>query len=111
MRVWLPLLPPLPTATQELVAEQATLVNVSALPALGLATIDHAEPFQVSTSVSTGELSVLKDPTAVQAVAEMHDTPLSTLKLVFTFGMGTIAHAVPFHDSISVVATVVLGAR
>ena len=35
-----------------------------------------------------------------------HDTPLRTLELTDAgFGLGAIDHAVPFHDSISVLAT------
>jgi hypothetical protein len=73
----------------------------------GLGTIDHTEPFHDSISVSAmldwfGSYGV-NVPTAVQAEGLLHETPPRVLFwMLEVLGLGTIDHAEPFHDSISV---------
>jgi hypothetical protein len=68
----------LPTATQNVVEVQETLVRLlrlSAGPAVGVTR--HAEPSQRSTSVwLTSRRSLL--PTAMQNVREAHETPVKS---------------------------------
>jgi len=67
---------------------------------LGLGTRDQAVPFQVSIKVRYRVLVFDGNdtPTAVQALAEMHETP-SSLPTGSLLGLGTIDHAVPFQVS------------
>jgi hypothetical protein len=74
---------------------------------LGLGTIDHTDPFH--DSISDRSLCPVKyRPTAMHAAGPLHDTPdkmfsLNGLARVGgTFGLDTIDHTDPFHDSISV---------
>lgn len=64
--------------------------------------IDHVVPFQRSTSevVPAGEAD---SPTAVQAVGDVHDTPVSRLLSRTPAGAGTRSsdHTVPFQRSTS----------
>jgi hypothetical protein len=95
-----------PTAKQLVVLVHATPKrSLFAAPAgFGLATIDHAEPFQCSMSVLAGPRPAT--PTAKQLVALGHATenrpgdgdPLG-------LGLATIDHAVPFQRSMSVLVS------
>src|SRR5215469_251878 len=67
-----------------------------------LGTIDHLAPFHDSISVSPPPVVVVESPTAVQAVADTHDTAERSPPARPLFGLGTIDHLVPFHDSTSV---------
>jgi hypothetical protein len=58
--------------------------------------VDHVDPFQRSTSASISGLSA--HPTAVQALAEAHDTP-EKLPRPRTWGVGSISQLVPFQPS------------
>jgi hypothetical protein len=81
----------LPTAVQP-PAVQATPLRTlsSALKGLGVLWTDHEVPFQASARVSTTpELSV-KEPTAVQALAEVHDTPERALPVTPSEGLGVV---------------------
>src|SRR5205823_6637782 len=65
-------------------------------------TIAHTAPSQCSTSVSL-RVSVCDEPTAKQSVLLAHAAPASPLSNASaTFGLGTIAHFLPSHRSISV---------
>jgi hypothetical protein len=44
-------------------------------------------------------------PTAVQELADTHETPPSELLLVLAFGLVTTDQALPFHDSTSVTSS------
>jgi hypothetical protein len=77
----------------------------------GVGTIDHFFPFHASASVNVWADTdcgwpasfPLLLPTAVQAVAEVHDTPARVLPVVpVGLGVGTKVHVVPFHASASV---------
>ena len=67
----------------------------------GLATIDQVLPSHVSTSVLlTAVALALPLPTAVQELADRHDTPFRVLTLSpGGVGLETIDQVVPFHDS------------
>ena len=66
----------------------------------GLVTADHAVPSQDSTSVLDSD-----EPTAVQELAETHDTPS---RMLFSndapFGLDTIDQVLPSQDSTSVLS-------
>jgi hypothetical protein len=69
-------------------------------PVLGLGAIDHAVPSQDSTRVTVVPAMVPALPTAVQAVAEVHDTSTRGWSWPGSVsGLGTIDQAVPFHCS------------
>jgi hypothetical protein len=92
-----------PTAAQKAAVTQETLERVSGfwpVSGLGLGTIDHALPFQVSTRVRGRGL--LADgaelPTAVQALADTHETPSSSSKPGL-LRLCAIDQAVPFQRS------------
>jgi len=59
---------------------------------------DQLVPFHDSTSVLTTSPLRSKEPTAVQAVADAHDTPSRSAAMPGV-GVGTIDQLVPFHDS------------
>src|ERR1700678_3270164 len=63
-----------PTAAQAEGEVQETLSSSSMYPVSGLGTMDQAEPSQVSTNVLS-PWPEMKGPTAVQTVADRHDTP------------------------------------
>ena len=63
-----------PTAVQADGELHDTLSRSLMYPASGLETIDHAEPSHLSTNVSSA-WPELRLPTAVQKVADRHDTP------------------------------------
>jgi hypothetical protein len=90
-----------PTAVHAL-AERQEMPDkeLSFVPLFGLVTIDHEAPFQDSTSVSRTPLGLRWEPTAVQTVAELHETPASLLWPAF--GLDTVDQVVPFQDTTSV---------
>ena len=65
-----------PTPVQADGAEHDTPLRVSdsRLEVSGLGTIDQADPFHISTSVSLYEPSTAYSPTAVHAVELLHET-------------------------------------
>jgi hypothetical protein len=69
----------------------------------GLGTTDHAVPFQDSIR-GRARRFVVYIPTAVQALAEMQETPrrMSRSWAGLGLGLGSIDQAVPFQDSIRV---------
>jgi hypothetical protein len=96
----------LPTAKHEVALAHETDVSAGlVLPAgFGLATIDHAVPFQRSTSVR-GVMPLLASPTAKQLVVLAHETPKRSLfPAPAGFGLATIDQAEPFQRSMSVLA-------
>jgi hypothetical protein len=64
--------------------------------------IVHVVPFQASASVAQESALKVVTPTAVHAVAEVHDTPVNSLPSGQSLGVGSIAHVVPFQASASV---------
>jgi hypothetical protein len=102
-----PLLPEDPTAVQAVALVHDTpaslfWIAIDPLPGLGVGWITQLEPFQASATVSTKPLRK-KNPTAVQAVADVHDTALNTVcTLLTTFGDAWIDQLVPFHRSTKV---------
>jgi hypothetical protein len=64
--------------------------------------IAHLVPFHVSASITLLEPE-MESPTAVQTVADVHDTPFSSLLVTPTgLGVGWIAHLVPVQDAANV---------
>lgn len=68
--LWLPRLPELPTAMHQAGPAHETADSAAPLPGLGVCWIAHRRPSHRSASVATSV-----DPTAVQAGADVHDTP------------------------------------
>lgn len=68
---WLPRLPELPTAIHQAGPAQDTADSAAPPPGLGVCWIAHRRPSHRSASVATSV-----DPTAVQADADVHDTPV-----------------------------------
>ena len=94
----------LPTAVQAEAAVHETPVSSFDWVSLvfGLGTIDQVTPFHCSMRVF-GVLPTLKVPTAVQAEAAEHETPVRSFDWVsLVFGLGTIDQVTPFHCSTSV---------
>ena len=93
---------PWPTAVQARVDVHDT-PNSTAPPAgLGVGWIDHLLPFQRTASVCCPSAPAgLKLPTAMHALAEVHETPLRPLPLAGV-GVRWIAQRAPFHRSASV---------
>src|SRR5262249_56113163 len=79
-----------------------TLVRLAWLgfAGLGVGWIDHNVPFHASASVRTLSRppKTPEYPTAVQAVADVHDTEAKTLTAP-RVGVGWIDHGAPFHTS------------
>jgi hypothetical protein len=65
---------------------------------------DHSVPFQCSASGPTGVLRWKIPPTAVQSVADTHDTPERSLELLCALGDGMIDQTAPSQCSTSVKA-------
>jgi hypothetical protein len=80
---------------------QDTLPRPLLIPPRGLGTTDHLVPFQDSTRARV-ERPLSKLPTAVHAVAEIHDTPPRVLLFADGLRLGTTDQLVPFHDSTKV---------
>ncbi len=69
----------------------------------GLGVIDHAAPFQDSIRVDATFFLFGYSPTATQERAPAHETAWSEFDSSWLrFGLGTIDHFVPSHDSIRV---------
>ena len=100
---WLPELSTYsPTAVQELVEVQATLLRrVSSEPeGLGVVSIDHDVPLRFSTKVVVLPELSSEPPTAMHLVEEVHDTPSRVLACA-PEGLGVVSmdQEVPFHSS------------
>jgi hypothetical protein len=80
--------------------------NEPASAGLGVGWRLQAVPFHASANVSSVLALFWKNPTAVQAVAELHDTPLSWLTAAGPGGLGVawIVHSCPFQASAKVSA-------
>jgi hypothetical protein len=95
---------PWPTAVQAVADEHDTPSSWPA-PVLGFGVvwIDQVVPFQRSANVPWPPPGSEWSPTAVQAVADVHDTPLSWLAdAVAGLALGWRSQAAPFHRSTSV---------
>ena len=93
----------LPTAVQAAAEIHDTPArDLLAVGWLGLGTTDQLAPFQDSIKVAERALLVVVEPTAVQAAAETHDTPVRELPAVPRLGLGTTDQLVPFQDSMKV---------
>src|SRR5690348_667164 len=91
-----------PTAVQALADVQDTpesTLNVA--PAgLGVCWIVQLDPFHASASVTSLPAELMENPTAVQAVAVVQDTPLKKLPCdPDGLGVGTTDQVVPSHAS------------
>jgi hypothetical protein len=95
-----------PTAVQAVLDVHDTpMTPLPVVPVgLGVVWIDQLVPFHCSANVTSGLEPVL-DPTAVQAVLDVHDTPLRLLLSVAPVGLGVvwIDQLVPFHRSANVI--------
>ena len=95
-----------PTAVQVEVHETPVRSFDSASLAFGLGTIDHVDPYHCSIRVRCKPRPLtlaLKLPTAVQAEAAVHETPVRSFDWVsLVFGLGTIDQVTPFHCSMRV---------
>jgi hypothetical protein len=76
-------------------------------PTLGLVSIDHADPFQLSMSGCPVLPATLPDtPTALQRDEDAHETPFKMFTtFVEVLGDATIVQVAPFHCSTSVCLT------
>ena len=95
------LVPLLPTAVQTSVAGHDTPEKLVNMESVGVAVgwIFQAVPSHLSTR-ATWALVVSSVPTAVQASAAAHDTPVKVLnREPFGVAVGWIFHAVPSHTS------------
>jgi hypothetical protein len=90
-----------PTAVQAVAEVHETPPNElpSVLGAGGVDSTDQEVPSQRSTSARGSYPLGEVYPTAVQAVVDVHDTPLSTLTRSGRLGMVWIDQAVPFQRS------------
>jgi hypothetical protein len=75
--------------------------NESASVGSGVGWMVQAVPFHSSASVKSVLALLWKNPTAVQAVAELHDTPLNWLTAAGPgwLGVAWIVHTRPFQAS------------
>jgi hypothetical protein len=92
-----------PTAVQAVAVGQDTpytASSVAELVGLGMDWAVQVDPFQRSASGTRKNELLSYSPTAVQAVADEQDTACSSaLEDPAGFGVGWIAHVVPFHRS------------
>jgi hypothetical protein len=93
----------LPTAVQATAELHDTLLRVLAMAPAGLG-VDcsfQTVPFHLSANVTSEEEALLKDdPTAIHAVAELHETPASFVTIAPAgSGVACTVQAVPFHTS------------
>src|SRR5205807_1475484 len=99
-----------PTAVQSVAVGHDTLLNTGEpVAGLGVVWIAQPLPFQRSARVLSGKLFVVEyPPTAVHAVAALHDTPVSDA-LTVPVGSGVVwtVQLVPFQRS----ATTLSGAK
>jgi hypothetical protein len=95
-----------PTAVQSVTDTHDTPNRLLSPEPFGLGTADQAVPFHDSTRVfdvrPPPTTFWIETPTAVQSVADRHDTPYRMLSPGPGFGLGTTDQAVPFHDSTKV---------
>jgi hypothetical protein len=94
----------LPTAVQAADVHETPLSPL-AVASVGFEVVwmDQLVPFQRSASVRWVPVLAVKLPTAVQAVADVHETPLSPLAVAPAgFGVFSIDQVVPFQRSASV---------
>ena len=91
-----------PTAVQELVEVQVTLLSrVASEPeGLGVVSMDHDVPLRFSTKVVVSPELSSEPPTAMHLVEEVHDTPSKVLTCA-PEGLGVVSmdQEVPFHTS------------
>ncbi len=96
----------LPTAVQDLADEHETpFKDATPGPVPGLGTTAQVLPSQASTSARTAPpalLELLKLPTAVQDLADEHETPFRDATPGPVPGLGTTAQVLPSQDSTSV---------
>lgn len=94
-----------PTAVHEVADGQDTLPRLGwsvVASEVGFGWIDHSVPFQRSTSDPVAPPLARYCPTAVQADAELQETPANVASMaVAGIGVGRIVQAVPFQDSAS----------
>lgn len=103
-----------PTATQDVLAVHATPMSRSpvAAVALGVVCTDHVVPLLASASVACVPLLFVKSPTALQALAAVHETLVSSLwNEPLGFGVATVVQPEPFHDSAKVTSWWVVGEK
>ena len=94
-----------PTALQTVDEEHDTPLNSLSVAPIGLDVdwTDHSVPFQRSAKVTKVPELFLSYPTALQAVDEKHDRPLSKLSVApVGLGVDWIDHSVPFQRSAKV---------
>jgi hypothetical protein len=96
----------LPTAVQATAELHDTLARLLATAPAGLG-VDcsfQVVPFHLSAKVTSESEALLKEePTAIHAVAELHDTPASFVTIAPAgSGVACTVQAVPFHTSASV---------
>src|SRR5215467_574944 len=107
----LPLSSSPPTAAQKFTNGQDTVCRPLAMAACGMAggwSCQRRD--QSSASAWLGPSGLCKKPTAVQAVAKMHDNPNRPLEsLADVMGVGLIFQEVPSHCSATAVSTASLG--
>src|ERR1700730_2292988 len=99
------LLPWPPTAVQAVAVLHDTPFRklLTAPAGLGVGWIFQLLPFQRSASVTRVPEPLPESPTAVQAVAAVHDTPIRKLPVApVGLGVGWIAQLLPFQRSASV---------
>src|SRR5664279_4678428 len=75
------------------------------LGAVGPGVTVHVVPSHVSTSARDGLDVSPAEPTAMQLVGLLHDTPLNDVWYVPRFGLGITAQELPFQDSTRVELT------
>ena len=95
----------MPTAVQALAEVHDTLLSEAWLGfcGLGVGWMDHEVPSHRSAKVRLPVPKSPANPTAVQALADVHDTPDSPLFWSPAgLGVGWMDHEVPFHRSASV---------
>ena len=69
------------------------------LGVVGTGVTVHVLSSHVSTSARDGLDGSLEEPTAMQLLGLLQDTPLNEVWYVPTFGLGTTDQALPFQDS------------
>ncbi len=87
----------LPTAMQnEGEAQETPAIVTKRVPGgFGVLRTDHAVPFHRSASVTWAPVRSIRCPTAMQTLAEVHDTDASPPSLTSGFGVGWMAHEDP----------------
>jgi hypothetical protein len=90
-----------PTAVQAVGDVHDTALNLTGFPVgLGVVSTDQLVPFQPSAKVTVPVVEIKLEPTAVQAVADVHETPLSVLDSALVgLGVVSIDQLAPFQRS------------